>query len=97
MKVPRTPVIPAATAEMFGKADRSDVELDALAADPLARIEVPVLRSRVLRNAQQQPTGVTTRFLWKPALLARTDMKPAFDVFITISIRVRSLDSGVHG
>jgi hypothetical protein len=72
--------IPAATAEMFGKADRSDVELDALAADPLARIEVPVLRSRVLRNAQQQPTGVTTRFLWKPALLARTDMKPAFDV-----------------
>jgi hypothetical protein len=72
--------IPAATADLFGKADRSDAELDALANDPNAHLEVPVLRSRVLRGADDQPMGVTTRFLWKPVLKADTTLTPVFDV-----------------
>ena len=72
--------IPAATAELFGKADLSDAELDALVADPNARLEVPILRSRVLRDGAERPTAVQTRFLWKPVLKADADLKPAFDV-----------------
>lgn len=72
--------IPPATADLFGKADLSDAELDALASDPHARLEVPVLRSRVLRDANNQPTAVTTRFLWKPALAADPKLEPAFEV-----------------
>ena len=72
--------IPAATAELFGKADLSDAELDALVADPNANLAVPILRTRVLRDGAGQPTGTQTRFLWKPVLQADPGLKPLFDV-----------------
>lgn len=72
--------IPAATAEVFGKADLSDADLDALMADPNQHLEVPILRSRVLRDGGGRPTGVATRFLWKPILLADASLKPVFDL-----------------
>ena len=98
--------IPAATAELFGKADLPDAALDALVADPGAHLEVPILRSRVLRDGADRPTGLQTRFLWKPVLKADADLKPAFDVggarFVLDVVTTTPLDGSapqvrVHG
>ncbi|RIK09096.1 MAG: hypothetical protein DCC50_15340 [Acidobacteria bacterium] len=72
--------IPAATPEMFAKGDLGDEELDALRDDPDARVEVPLLRSRVLRDGTGRPSGVRTRFLWKPVLRTDPGLSPLLEV-----------------
>ncbi|NLA28946.1 MAG: hypothetical protein GX875_04745, partial [Propionibacterium sp.] len=73
--------IPSATAELFAKAGRSDEELDALANDPSERLEIPILRCRVLRDSNHRPIATITRFLWKPVLATSAiNLKPAFDL-----------------
>lgn len=98
--------IPAASATLFGKADLSDPELDALVADRNAHLEVPILRSRVLRDGGGLPVGTQTRFLWKPLLQADPGLQPLFDVagatFVLDVVTTTPLDGSapqvrVHG
>ncbi len=72
--------VPAATPQMLAKGDVTDEALDALRDDPDERLEVPVLRSRVLRDGAGRPVGTRTRFLWKPVLETDPGLTPLVDV-----------------
>ncbi|AXH95534.1 hypothetical protein [Ornithinimicrobium avium] len=72
--------VPAATPDLYTRGDVPDDALDAMRDDPDTRLEVPILRSRVLRDGSGAPVGVRTRFLWKPVLRTDPGLTPLLEV-----------------
>ncbi len=90
--------VPAPGPDTVGLADLPEDQFDSLLADAARLLEIPVLRSRRLLDADGRPRAIEARFVWKPALRTDPGLKPLIEVgnaqFILDARTVTPLDGG---